>query len=172
MVHRPLKPLTLTLSQREGGTLNCAPSADAVAGNGRPLSWAPSADAVAGGDRMDFVAVVDQVIALLRQRGRVTYRTLQLQFQLDDAQLATLKDELLYSQPHVVDDAGRGLLWTGARERPVDIPPSEPSVPSASPPGQPTLSALPPAERTASDAERRQLTVMFCDLVDSTHLSS
>ena len=33
---------------------------------------------------MDFVAVVDQAIALLRQRGRVTYRTLQLQFQLDD----------------------------------------------------------------------------------------
>ena len=62
---------------------------------------------------MDFVAVVDQVIALLRQRGRVTYRTLQLQFTLDDAQLAALKDELLYSQPHVVDDAGRGLVWTG-----------------------------------------------------------
>jgi hypothetical protein len=44
-----LGPLTLTLSRREGGPLNCAPSADAVAGNGRPLSWAPSADAVAGG---------------------------------------------------------------------------------------------------------------------------
>ena len=58
---------------------------------------------------MDFVAVLDQVIALLRQRGRVTYRTLQLQFTLDDAQLAALKDELLYSQPQVVDDAGRGL---------------------------------------------------------------
>jgi hypothetical protein len=29
---------------------------------------------------MDFVAVVDQVITLLRQRGRVTYRTLQRQF--------------------------------------------------------------------------------------------
>jgi hypothetical protein len=26
---------------------------------------------------MDFVAVVDQVITLLRQRGRVTYRTLR-----------------------------------------------------------------------------------------------
>ena len=36
---------------------------------------------------MDFVAVVDQAIALLRQRGRLTYRTLQLQFQLDDAYL-------------------------------------------------------------------------------------
>jgi hypothetical protein len=45
----PLKPLTLTLSQREGAPLNWRPSADAVAGNGRPLSWAPSADAVAGG---------------------------------------------------------------------------------------------------------------------------
>ena len=46
------KPLTLTLSQREGGALSCAPSADAVAGNGRPLSYSlrsPSADAVAGG---------------------------------------------------------------------------------------------------------------------------
>src|SRR4029453_9051104 len=32
----------------EGGTLNCAPSAVADAGNGAPLSWRPSADAVAG----------------------------------------------------------------------------------------------------------------------------
>jgi hypothetical protein len=39
---------------------------------------------------MDVVAVLDQVIALLRQRGRVTYRTLQLQVLLDDAQLAAL----------------------------------------------------------------------------------
>ena len=29
-----VKPLTLALSRREGGTLNCAPSADAVAGGG------------------------------------------------------------------------------------------------------------------------------------------
>ena len=47
---------------------------------------------------MDFVAVVDQVIALLRQRGRLTYRTLQLQFQLDDAALEDLKAELIYGQ--------------------------------------------------------------------------
>jgi class 3 adenylate cyclase/predicted ATPase len=118
---------------------------------------------------MTFEEILDQAIAMVQRRGRVTYRTLKLQFALDDEQLATLKDELLYSQPHVVDDAGRGVLWTGARERPTDSPPS---APSASPPGQPTLGALPPAERTASDAERRQLTVMFCDLVDSTKLSS
>ena len=47
---------------------------------------------------MDFVAVVDQVIALLRQRGRVTYRTLKRQFQLDDAALEDLKIELIEGQ--------------------------------------------------------------------------
>ena len=36
-----------------------------------------------GGEAVDFVAVVDQVITLLCQRGRLTYRTLQLQFRLD-----------------------------------------------------------------------------------------
>src|SRR5262245_52528904 len=38
--------------RREGSPLNCAPSADAVAGNGRPLSYSlrsPSAHAMAGG---------------------------------------------------------------------------------------------------------------------------
>ena len=47
---------------------------------------------------MDFVAVLDQVITLLRQRGRVAYRTLKVQFQLDDDALEALKDELLYAQ--------------------------------------------------------------------------
>jgi hypothetical protein len=41
---------------------------------------------------VDFVTVVDQAIALLRQRGRGTYRTLRLQLQLDDAHLEALKD--------------------------------------------------------------------------------
>ena len=47
---------------------------------------------------MDFVAVVDQVIALLRQRGRVAYRTLKRQFQLDDAALEDVKNELIEGQ--------------------------------------------------------------------------
>ena len=56
---------------------------------------------------MDFVAVVDQAIALLRQRGRLTYRTLQLQFQLDDEHLEALKDELIEAQQLAVDEDGR-----------------------------------------------------------------
>ena len=63
---------------------------------------------------MDFVAVVDQAIALLRQRGRLTYRTLQLQFQLDDVHLAALKEELIEGQRLTVDEADRVLGWSGA----------------------------------------------------------
>jgi hypothetical protein len=42
---------------------------------------------------VDFVAVVDQVIALLRQRGRVAYRTLKVQFHLDEDALAACRRE-------------------------------------------------------------------------------
>ena len=122
---------------------------------------------------MDFDAVVDQVIALLRQRGRVTYRTLQLQFMLDDEQLAVLKDELLYSQPHVIDDAGRGLVWTGDAGTTPTLSPSPLSSASAALPHTQTgQGARLSTDHTALEAERRQLTVLFCDLVDSTVLSS
>src|SRR6266446_5031333 len=60
----------------------------------------------------DLYAVLDQVVVLLRRRGRVTYNALKLQFDLDDAHLGVLKEELLYTQPQVVDDQGRGLIWT------------------------------------------------------------
>jgi hypothetical protein len=63
---------------------------------------------------MTFEEILDRAMAMLQRRGRVTYRTLQRQFQLDDAALADLKAQLLYAHPQVVDDAGRGLIWTGA----------------------------------------------------------
>jgi len=56
---------------------------------------------------VDFVAVVDQVIALLRQWGRVAYRTLKVQFTLDDEALEALKDELLYAQQLARDEDDR-----------------------------------------------------------------
>jgi len=62
---------------------------------------------------MDFVAIVDQVIALLRQRGRVAYRTLKVQFHLNDDALKALKDELLYAQQVARDEDERILVWTG-----------------------------------------------------------
>ena len=121
---------------------------------------------------MDFVAVVDQVIALLRQRGRMTYRTLQLQFTLNDEQLTALKDELLYSQPQVRDDPGRGLLWTDDAG-PVLAGTAAP----VGPPAQASLTYTPPylaekilTSRSALEGERKQVTVLFADLKGSMEL--
>src|SRR6266566_4543182 len=63
---------------------------------------------------MNFEAILDQAIALLQRRGRVTYRTLKRQFQLDDDVLEDLKEELIYGQRLAVDEDGRVLVWTGA----------------------------------------------------------
>ena len=122
---------------------------------------------------MDFYDILDQVIALLKQRGRASYRALKVQFHLDDELLEALKEELLYAHA-VADDHGRGLVWTGDLEGTTDAPAPPPqSIPS--PPTQATLAVEPASPVVPSrphEAERRQLTVMFCDLVDSTKLSS
>jgi hypothetical protein len=57
-----------------------------------------------------FEEILDQSLAMLQRRGRVTYRTRQRQFNLDDAVLEDLKEALLYAHPHVADDPGHGLL--------------------------------------------------------------
>jgi hypothetical protein len=71
---------------------------------------------VRGAPVITFEEVLDQAIAMLRRRGRLTYRTLQLQFQLDEAHLEALKDEVIYGQRLAVDEAGRVLVWTGETE--------------------------------------------------------
>jgi class 3 adenylate cyclase len=111
---------------------------------------------------MDFYAVLDQVVDLLRRRGRVTYGALKRQFQLDDAYLNDLKNELIEGQRLAVDEAGRVLVWIGA------------SGATASPVSPASLASVPASAPAASppEAERRQLTVLFCDLVDSTVLAS
>jgi class 3 adenylate cyclase/tetratricopeptide (TPR) repeat protein len=121
---------------------------------------------------MDFVAVVDQVIALLHQRGRVTYRTLQRQFQLDEATLEDVKEELLYGQRVAADEDGKVLVWTGAPV-PAPVAVSPPVVPSSPAP----LAYTPPylaekilTSRGALAGERKQITVLFADLKGSMEL--
>ena len=62
---------------------------------------------------MDFYAILDQVVDLLRQRQRVTYRALKVQFQLDDEALEALKEELIDAQHLATDEMGRILVWIG-----------------------------------------------------------
>jgi hypothetical protein len=66
-----------------------------------------------GGSAVTFEEILDQSLAMPQRRGRVTYRTQQRQFNLDDAGLEDLKEALLYAHPHVAEDPGHGLLWRG-----------------------------------------------------------
>jgi class 3 adenylate cyclase len=119
---------------------------------------------------MTFEEILDHALAMLQRRGRVTYRALKLQFTLDDDQLEALKDELLYAHPQVVDDAGRGLRWTGA---PAAAPP-----PAAAPTqDRAPVTYTPPhlaekilTSRGALEGERKQVTVLFADLKGSMEL--
>ena len=62
---------------------------------------------------MTFEEILDQAIAMLQRRGRVSYRTLTLQFQLDEASLEALKEELIEVHHLAVDHDGRMLVWMG-----------------------------------------------------------
>ena len=118
---------------------------------------------------MDFVAVMDQVITLLRQRGRLTYRTLQRQFQLDAAALEDLTVELIKGQRLAADEDGAVLVWIGdtaAPPAPGAVAPAPAPVPPPQEAARPQTAPSPAASSTP-EAERRQLTVLFCDLVTS-----
>src|SRR5262249_47930875 len=104
-----------------------------------------------GGAMMDFFEVLDQVIDLLRSRGRVSYRALRLQFNLDDDALEALKEELIEVQQLASDQDGKMLRWAG----------------EAVTGGGSRRRASSPAAPRPIEAERRQLTVLLCDLVDS-----
>ncbi len=62
---------------------------------------------------MTFDEILDQAIEMLQRRGRLTYRALQRQFDLDDAYLEDLKDELIEGQRLAADENGRVLVWIG-----------------------------------------------------------
>src|SRR5512132_1989741 len=119
---------------------------------------------------MTFEEILDQAIAMLQRRGRVSYRALKRQFDLDDAYLADLKAEIIEVHQLAVEQDGTMLVWTGAATAPPTSPQrAQPRTPADE---YATRVASPPAEPLTPDAERRQLTVLFCDLADSTRLSS
>src|SRR6266704_912468 len=130
-----------------------------------PHAW------VEGGLAMTFEEILDQAIAMLQRRGRVAYRTLKLQFHLDEEALEVLKEELIEVHHLAVDHDGSMLVWAGEASA-TSVPPAPCSPQQTIPQGdQPPHDASPSVTPSPPEAERRQLTVMFCDLVDSTRLS-
>jgi class 3 adenylate cyclase/predicted ATPase len=121
---------------------------------------------------MTFEEILDQAIAMLQRRRRVSYRTLKLQFHLDEEALEALKEELIEVHHLAVDQDGRMLVWTGAAS-PTPVSPFPPPLQQAISLVDQAPHIIPPAAaQPPPDAERRQLTVLFCDLVESTKLAS
>jgi class 3 adenylate cyclase len=107
---------------------------------------------------MKFSEVVEQAIELLRRRERITYRALKREFDLDDEALDDLKAELIDAQRVARDEDDKVLVWRAS--------------PVSSSQSQVSSSTQPLTPNPQSFAERRQLTMMFCDLVGSTALST
>src|SRR6266545_6750295 len=121
---------------------------------------------------MTFEEILDHAIAMLQRRGRLTYRTLKRQFQLDDAALEDLKNELIEGQRLAVDEQGNVLVWMGPEASPLHS-----TAPPASSQDRPPLVYTPQylAEkilhtRTALEGERKLVTVLFADIKGSTEL--
>jgi class 3 adenylate cyclase/tetratricopeptide (TPR) repeat protein len=97
---------------------------------------------------MSFLETVRLARSHLEEQGRVSLRALQREFGLDDNVLDALTEELVDIQ-QVAAREGKLLSWVGPR---------------ASARAAPALRAA----TVSVGPERRQLTVMFCDLLDST----
>jgi class 3 adenylate cyclase len=125
---------------------------------------------------MSFEEILDQAIAMLQRRGRLTYGALKRQFNLDEAFFEDLKDELIYGQQLASDEEGKVLIWTGGPERrPAAAIPEAFSAAETPPPAP--LSYTPPYltekildARHRLEGERKQVTVLFADIKDSTEL--
>jgi class 3 adenylate cyclase/tetratricopeptide (TPR) repeat protein len=117
---------------------------------------------------MTFEEIVDQALAMLQRRGRLAYRTLKRQFQLDDDALEDLKTEIVKAQRLAVDEDGEVLVWTGGTTTP-GVPAGEQTyAPLAYTPVHLAEKIL--LSKTALEGERKLVTVLFADLKGSMEL--
>ena len=134
---------------------------------------------------MTFIEVLDQARELLRSKGRISYRALRRQFDLDDEYLEDIKVELIDSERVAADEDGKILVWieegnetehqgTGEAASRVRPPTPIPQTPANYTPQH--LAERIRAEqqamesRGATDGERKTITALFADLKGSTAL--
>ena len=137
---------------------------------GAPLG--PRARARHGSDldsRARVYAALPALIAFLQREGRVSYRALAHIFNGDQAFLDAAREELTFRRL-ARDEQGQGLVWMA--DPMAGLPPTADLVRAQ--PTSPLVTrhlAAAPAPEDNGQAGRRQLTVMFCDLADSTVLA-
>ncbi len=116
---------------------------------------------------MTFNEILGQVRELLQSKGRVSYRALKLQFNLDKEYIEGLKDELIKAERVAGGENGEVLVWLGGTK-------AEPAQHSAPPQPKSPRIYTPPhlaerilAEQAAmeargvTDGERKTITAVF-----------
>ncbi len=121
---------------------------------------------------MTFDELLAQVLELLQREQRLSYRALKRRFALDDEYLEDLKAELVEAKRLAVDEDGKVLVWTGGIASASGI-----ASPPAPAPAQAPLAYTPShltekilAARRTLEGERKQVSVFFADIKDSTRL--
>src|SRR5262245_54161589 len=115
---------------------------------------------------MTFDELLTSVVDLLRRQGRVSYGALRRRFDLDEAYLQDLKDELIAAQRIAADEGGRILVWVGSStvasspQPSVRQTPNSEGSPAASPKPLDTSHSTLHAPRAASESEQHQLTTV------------
>jgi hypothetical protein len=104
---------------------------------------------------MTFEEILDQAIALLQRRGRVSYRALKRQFQLDDDYLEDLKTEIIKAQHLAVDEDGEVLVWVGGPAAVAPPPAGHYRMPPPTPAPRRRLSILALTSRSMGRGLRR-----------------
>ena len=118
---------------------------------------------------VNFARVLKEVVWCLVTEGSISYRRIKRSFGLDNEALEDLRRELIGIKRLAADHEGEFLVWAPEpRPAPADLTAARPPPPAS----QLAEGTAAPAERVLPGAERRHLTVMFCDLMDSTHLSA
>ena len=135
---------------------------------------------------MTVEELLAEVVTLLQQEGRLSYRLLKRRFALDDEYLEDLKAELIDAKRLAVDEDGKVLVWIGAAPVPsskfqvssqdaeLRTAHSERSPAAYTPPH---LAERIRAEQAAleargtPDGERKTITALFADLAGFTALA-
>lgn len=135
-------------------------------------AWIPLPLKINVGNVADFDALLTQIADLLQHQGRVSYSGLLQRFDLEKERLEAIKDELIFARKIARDEGGKVLVWndTDAWSDSTDIshPEADSNVKDYTP-NHIVEKIL--ASRSAMEGEKKQVTVLFCDIANSMDLA-
>ena len=145
--------------------------------NERVEAWSDGEPAVS-----DFDELLANICDALKREQRISYRALRRRFELSDDDLEDITDELIHAKKWARDEDSRVLEWVGDTGSAVETPPSPtasaPDITPTSESEREPLSYTPPhlaekilQSKSALEGERKNVSVLFCDLANSTPLA-